>query len=105
MSVHQLTVGVVVVAIRAIPAGVDRFVDIAICLGALEQLDRCLGVTRFGRSGPGVDRYFERSPGSEETLLHLISEYFGLCSGCFGGRNNMLAVLVQAHAKSDVIAN
>ncbi len=104
MPTDQITVGVVVVAVRAIPSGVDILVDVAVLLRPLEQLDRRSRVTRLGRPRPGIDADVQRIPCLRELLVHQIGPRLRRDVVLLRRPHDMLAVLIQPHAERGVVA-
>src|SRR5215217_4815408 len=104
VAVDQLVVGVIVVAVGAVPAGVGGFVDVAVGLGAGEKLLRGAGMARLGGTYEGVDRDIEGVPSSAEGCLHAVGPLLRGDAVVSGGAEDVLAVLVETHAEGGVVA-
>lgn len=102
---QQFIVRVVVIAIRAVPAGIRRLINVSIRLRTGKEFHRRPEMTLLCRSRPGIDGNIQRVPGAFECDLHPVSPL--LWSETVGRRrpDNVLAIFIQTHAKSGVIAN
>src|SRR5579885_3141557 len=103
-AIHQFLVSIKVVAVRAVPAGIDGLIDVSSFLRAAKQFLRGPKMLLVCCAHPGIVGYIELRPCQAESLIHTLDPRANINMVSLGCFHHMLAILVKPHAEKCVVS-